>query len=74
MAGECSQIVDLLAQLARYYPNFNIQITPNFLKGRAQFTSEEVLSDWRICQLRYTSEVAFSRVTNEKGGTVYIHE
>ncbi len=55
------------ANTARYYPNFNAQLTPKFLSGRLQFSSDEVSSDWRICQLRYTCEVAFSRVTNETG-------
>ena len=55
------------AGTAHYYPNFNAQITPKFLAGRLQFTSAEVGSDQRICKLRYTCEVAFSRVTNEAG-------
>ena len=52
---------------ARYYPNFNAQITPRFLSGRKQFSAEEVSSDRRICKLRYTCEVAFSRVVLEAG-------
>ena len=55
------------AGTARYYPNFNTQLTPKFLSGRLQFEAEEVSADWRICKLRYTCEVAFSRVTNERG-------
>jgi len=55
------------AGTARYYPNVNAQLTPSFLKGRLQFTSDEVSADWRICKLRYTCEVAFSRVTSESG-------
>lgn len=50
---------------ARYYPNFNTQLTPKFLRGRRQFTAGEVLADLRICKLRYTCEVAFSRVVQE---------
>ena len=56
-----------LAGTAHYYPNFNSQLTPAFLAGRSQFTSAEVSSDYEICKLRYTCEVAFSRVTLEAG-------
>ena len=52
---------------ARFYPNMNHQKTPKFLSGRDQFTEEEVSSDRRICKLRYTCEVAFSRVTKTRG-------
>lgn len=52
---------------ARFYPNLNRQLTPKFLSGRAQFTAEEVSADRTICKLRYTCEVAFSRVTNTSG-------
>jgi hypothetical protein len=52
---------------AMYYPNLNAQLTPHFLSGRLQFTSEEVASDYDLCKLRYTCEVIFSRVTNVKG-------
>jgi len=41
--------------------------TPKFLSGRDQFTEGEVSSDRRICKLRYTCEVAFSRVTKTEG-------
>ena len=47
---------------AHYYPNFNAQLTPRFLSKRQQFETEEVTSDYGICKLRYTCEVAFSRV------------
>jgi hypothetical protein len=53
------------AGTSRYYPNLNVQITPRFLNGRKQFSPEKVSEDRRICQLRYTWEVCFSRVTNE---------
>ena len=53
------------ANTAHLYPNFNAQLTPSFLKGRSQFTSDEVGSDYEICKLRYTCEVAFSRVVQE---------
>lgn len=53
------------ANTARYYPNFNAQLTPKFLSGRLQFTTAEVKEDMRICKLRYTCEVAFSRVVLE---------
>ena len=49
---------------ARFYPNMNRQLTPKFLSGRNQFTAEEVSADRTICKLRYTCEVAFSRVTD----------
>ena len=52
---------------ARYYPNMNHQKTPKFLSGRDQFTTDEISGDRRICKLRYTCEVAFSRVTKTKG-------
>ena len=45
----------------------NHQKTPKFLKGRDQFTEGEVSADRRICKLRYTCEVAFSRITKTKG-------
>ena len=51
---------------ARFYPNMNHQKTPKFLGGRKQFTEGEVSSDRRICKLRYTCEVAFSRVTKTR--------
>jgi hypothetical protein len=47
-----------VAGSCRLYPNFNTQLTPRFHAGRAQFTAEEIQSDLRICQLRYTYEVA----------------
>ena len=52
---------------ARFYPNMNHQKTPKFLSGRDQFTADEVSADRRICKLRYTCEVAFSRVTKTRG-------
>ena len=52
---------------ARFYPNMNHQNTPKFLSGQDQFTTDEVSADRRICKLRYTCEVAFSRVTKTMG-------
>ena len=52
---------------ARFYPNMNHQLTPKFLSGRDQFSTDEVSADRRICKLRYTCEVAFSRVTKTRG-------
>ena len=52
---------------ARFYLNLNRQMTPKFLSGRRQFTEEEVSADRTICKLRYTCEVAFSRVTDTSG-------
>ena len=53
------------ARTAHYYPNVNAQLTPSFLEGRDRFTAQEVQSDYETCKLRYTCEVAFSRVTSE---------
>ena len=52
---------------ARLYPNMNHQKTPKFLSRRDQFTEGEVSADRAICKLRYTCEVAFSRVTKTSG-------
>ena len=52
---------------ALLYPNFNVQLTPHFLSGRAQFTAGEVSSDRRVCELRYGSETSFSGVTDTEG-------
>ena len=48
------------------YPNFKIHLTP-FLARREQSTSTEVQEDRRKCEVRYTSETAFSRVTKTNG-------
>jgi hypothetical protein len=53
------------AGTAHYYPNFNAHLTPKFLAGRDQFSPSEVKGDYEICRLRYSCEVAFSRVTDE---------
>ena len=47
------------ANTAHYYPKQNPQLTPTFLEGRDRFTAGEVKSDYEICRLRYTCEVAF---------------
>ena len=49
------------------YPNFNIHLTPSFLAGREQFTSTKVQEDRRKCEVRYTSETAFSCMTKTNG-------
>mmetsp|Transcript_33508 Transcript_33508/g.67613 ORF Transcript_33508/g.67613 Transcript_33508/m.67613 type:complete len:393 (-) Transcript_33508:1234-2412(-) len=49
-----------------FYPNLNHHFTPYFLEGRSQFDRDEISEDRRKCQLRYTSETVFSRVTNFK--------
>ena len=55
-------------ETASYYPNMNRQLTSKlFLSGRSQLTAEEVSADRIICKLRYTCEVAFSRVTDSDG-------
>ena len=56
-----------LFDTARFNSNMNYRKTPKFPSGREQFTEEDVLSDRRICKLRYTCEVAFSRVTKTRG-------
>ena len=54
------------------YPHFNVFVTPEFLgknedgSSRIQFTLAELDRDHKICELRYTCEVVFSRVTTEK--------
>ena len=53
------------ANTAHYYPNTNAQLTPAFFEGRDRFSAGEVKSDYEICRLRYTCEVAFARVTVE---------
>ena len=52
------------ASCAMYYPNLNAQITPHFLAGHEQFHQEEISADRLKCQVRYTSETYFSRVTD----------
>ena len=54
------------------YPHFNVVITPEFLGKnddgtyRKQFSLNDLERDRKICELRYTCEVVFSRVTTEK--------
>ena len=54
------------------YPHVNVVVTPEFLgkdddgNWRKQFTLGELERDRSICELRYTCEVVFSRVTTEK--------
>jgi hypothetical protein len=55
------------AKDAAYYPNLNVHITPHFISGRAQFSSGEISEDRVCCELRYSSEVAFTRVTFTMG-------
>ena len=54
------------AGTARYYPHCIQQLTPKFKAGRRQFSESEIKTDMDICKLRYTCEVAFSRVTTVK--------
>lgn len=54
------------AGTARFYANLSPQRTPHFLGKRSQFTSGEVQDDLVICRLRYTCEVIFSRVANDR--------
>ena len=53
------------ARHQRIYPNWNRHYTPAFISGRKQFSYGELETDIRVCQLRYTSEVVYSRVTDE---------
>jgi hypothetical protein len=48
------------------YPNINCQVTPSFLTGRKQFSKEEIVKDREVCTLRYTAEVLFAHIFNEK--------
>jgi hypothetical protein len=49
------------------YPNFNMVVTPEFCdKKTKQLTLGQLERDRKICELRYTCEVVFSRVTTEK--------
>ncbi|KAL7490837.1 hypothetical protein ACHAWT_000358 [Skeletonema menzelii] len=49
------------------YPHFNMVITPEFYdKETKQFDVAQLQRDRKICELRYTCEVVFSRVTTEK--------
>ena len=54
------------------YPHFNVVITPEFLgrnddgSSHIQFTLVELERDRKICELRHTCEVVFSRVTTKK--------
>ena len=55
------------------YPFFNIVVTPEFLVHETkQFTMPQVERDRKICELRDTCEMVFSRVTTEKilGGVI----
>ena len=46
------------------YPFLNEILFPHFIDKRQQFEAEEITIDRKICELRYTCEVCFSRVTN----------
>ena len=46
--------------------NYNIFVTPTFLKKNKQFTSQEVARDDVVYKLRYTSEVAFGFFVQER--------
>ncbi len=49
------------------YPHLNDVITPEFYdKESKQFSLPQLQRDRKICELRYTCEVVFSRVTTEK--------
>jgi hypothetical protein len=54
------------------YPHFNVVITPTFMgknddgSSRKQIDFSELERDRNICELRYTCEVVFSRVTTEE--------
>lgn len=49
------------------YPHFNMVITPEFMDSETkQFSMAQLQRDRKICELRYTCEVVFSRVTTEE--------
>jgi len=49
------------------YPHFNTVVTPEFYdKESKQFDLAQLERDRKICELRYTCEVVFSRVTTER--------
>jgi len=49
---------------AIHYPNCNAHVTPTLRKSRPQFEPHEISADRKVCELRYTCEVVFSRITN----------
>lgn len=46
------------------YPNYNTVLHPAFLHGHEQFSTEQIGHNLLACQLRYTCETVYSRVTN----------
>jgi hypothetical protein len=46
------------------YPNYNTVLHPAFLHGHEQFSTEQICHNLKVCQLRYTCETVYSRVTN----------
>ena len=48
------------------YPNLNKHLTPYFLLDREQFSTEELSKDLITCQLRYSAEAVFRRITDVK--------
>ena len=48
------------------YPNFNTVLLPAFLHGNNQFTKEKIGHNLRACQLRYTCETVYARITNRR--------
>ena len=47
-----------------FYPYLNLHLTPYFMDGQSQFTTEEVTEDQTKFWIQYTSETNFSRHTD----------
>jgi hypothetical protein len=57
----------------RTYPHFNTVVTPEFYdKESKQFDLAQLERDRKICELRYTCEVVFSRGIATKKGKMLI--
>ena len=54
------------ADCSMYYKHLNPIITPSFLDGRSQFSTEEIAGDRTKCKDRYSSEAFFSRFSDSE--------
>ena len=52
------------ANTSGMYLNFNTVLLPAFLLGNSQFTKEKVCHNLHVCQLWYSCETVYSRITN----------
>lgn len=64
-AGWCNLGDRGFAKMEMFFKNFNLMLTPKFLGKRAQFSATDINHDLILCKLRYTCEVAFSRLLKE---------